>query len=714
MNSGPGGVAWRIMEMTGRRASVGASPRSTTDPMVSLRLFGGASLEGVDGALTGPAAQRHRLALLALLALPPARALTRDKLMALLWPERDAEHARNLLNQSVYVLRKALGEDAIASSGEELRLDTGTVHCDVVAFQEALADGDLERAVDLYTGPFLDGFSLSAAAEFEHWADRERARLADARAQALETLAEAAEARRDMRTAVTWWKDRAAHDPYDSRVALRLMHALVAAGNPAGALRHASEHERLLREELALEPPADIAALADRLRREPVPPVQRSRPDEQETGERAPAAAASSGARVTPSAAPDPALSPPTGAPRSEGLGSPIRYAVAVLLLAAGAVLAATQLGLGSSDARTSEAESSIDVDRVADEVADAVERRLGGNGSGRRPEDATAVPAAREFFRRGNDPSVLRSDSAARQALADCKEAVALDSMYAAAWACVARMRMRVSTKPGTGRTPAEMHGAAEEAALKAVALNDSLAEAHAVLGWVRMAELDFDAAEEKMERAVELDPDNSLLHQWLVAVYLWTKGPAAALDAAERGLALDSASASANAEYARALAANGRCDDAIAWIQRELQALPSPLLRVPGIIARCHARHGRWEHAIAVLRTLPDHETSPHTQGLRGYFHARAGHTGEALRIRRELEDRWRNTGIGSFPVAMVWAGLGDADQVYEWLDRAIRDRSLAVVPIGPESWSMVLEPLRGDPLLEDLRERFGLPAL
>jgi len=232
--------------------------------MFSLEFFGGASIEGASGAVAGPATQRHRIALLALLST--ARAASRDKLGAYLWPERDSENARKLLNQAVHALRRALGPDAILSAGDELRLGSSVVRCDVATFEAALAAGELERAVGLYSGPFLDGFHLGSAPEFEHWVERERQRLAGAYARALEQLAEAAEARDDAASAVEWWKARAAHDPYDSRVAFELMRAQVAAGNPVGALQHAAIHVRFLDEELGTEPGPEVLALAERLR----------------------------------------------------------------------------------------------------------------------------------------------------------------------------------------------------------------------------------------------------------------------------------------------------------------------------------------------------------------------------------------------------------------------------------------------------------------
>jgi TolB-like protein/DNA-binding SARP family transcriptional activator len=239
--------------------------------LFSLKLFGGASVEGPAGALTGRAGQRHRLALLALLAGSGGSGVSRDKLIAYLWPEGGEERGRHLLSNSVYMLRQALGEDALGGAGDVVRLDASRVCCDVREFEDAIGRGELERAVALYTGPFLDGFFLADAPEFERWATRERERLAAVYARALESHAERAETERNFTTAAEWWKARAAHDPLDSRVALRLMRALEAAGNRAGALQLASVHQRLLQEELGLQLTPEIAELVDGLRREQAP-----------------------------------------------------------------------------------------------------------------------------------------------------------------------------------------------------------------------------------------------------------------------------------------------------------------------------------------------------------------------------------------------------------------------------------------------------------
>lgn len=203
--------------------------------MFVLRLFGGARIENEAGVITGGAAQRHRLALLALLTIALPRGLTREKLIGYLWPEGDTDHARNLLNQAVHAVRQALGAEVLLSIGDELRLNPAVVKSDVAAFAEGLATGDLEGAVDRYEGPFLDGFFLERSVEFEHWLVQTREQLEREYARALQGLAKAAENLGDFSAAAEWWRRLLALDRYSERAVLGLMVALEAAGDRAGA-----------------------------------------------------------------------------------------------------------------------------------------------------------------------------------------------------------------------------------------------------------------------------------------------------------------------------------------------------------------------------------------------------------------------------------------------------------------------------------------------
>jgi len=156
--------------------------------MFRLTTFGGVAIEGETGPISGRASLRRRLALLVLLAASRDRGVPRDKLLAYLWPERDADHGRHSLSQLVHAIRRELGADAITVGVDDLRLNRSCIWTDIGAFDDAIAEGQLETAIALYVGPFLDGFFLSEAIEFERWADAERARVAGEYAAARKLL----------------------------------------------------------------------------------------------------------------------------------------------------------------------------------------------------------------------------------------------------------------------------------------------------------------------------------------------------------------------------------------------------------------------------------------------------------------------------------------------------------------------------------------------
>ena len=236
--------------------------------MFILKLLGGASVERSGTPVPGRAARGHRLALLALLAR--GRPLSRDRVLALLYPESDTDRGRRALSDTLYLLRGALGEEVLLAPGDELRLNPDVIRSDVAEFERLLDEGRREEAVRGYTGPFLDGFHLAESAEFEQWVDGERDRLGARYSEALERLAEGSEGSGEWSAAVAWWRRLAVLEPANGRIALRLMLALDAAGDRAGALQHARVHSALLKEEYDAEPDPEMVALTERLRREPV------------------------------------------------------------------------------------------------------------------------------------------------------------------------------------------------------------------------------------------------------------------------------------------------------------------------------------------------------------------------------------------------------------------------------------------------------------
>jgi DNA-binding SARP family transcriptional activator/TolB-like protein len=242
-----------------------------------LRLLGRLALEDGPGLSEGAAARRRSLALLAVLAAAGSHGIPRDKILLYLWPESDTRRARNSLHQTLYAIRRQLGQDAVLAGIPNLQLNPAYFTCDLWEFEAALARDALDEAIGRYGGSFLDGFTLPDLPEFEQWVEEERARLARRLAEALESSAARASREGWHRLAVERWEALARLDSLSARPALGLMRAYIAAGNRAGALEFARDYEERVRQELGTAPDDAILTLAEQLRNRPTTPIQSPR-----------------------------------------------------------------------------------------------------------------------------------------------------------------------------------------------------------------------------------------------------------------------------------------------------------------------------------------------------------------------------------------------------------------------------------------------------
>jgi serine/threonine-protein kinase len=234
--------------------------------MFTLRLLGGVSLAGPSGPLSGRAVQRRQLALLALLGGSRTGSLSRDKITALLWPESPSKSARSSLSDALHILTKALGEDAVLHTGDGLLLNPEAVWCDVQVFSSSLKAGEWAEALSLYAGPFLDGFHLSGAEEFERWVDGERDWLEREARKAASALAREKEEAGELAAAVSWTRRAMALSPHDETALRELMRLLTAAGDRSAAVEAYEAFTRNLELDLELEPSAETVAMARNVR----------------------------------------------------------------------------------------------------------------------------------------------------------------------------------------------------------------------------------------------------------------------------------------------------------------------------------------------------------------------------------------------------------------------------------------------------------------
>ena len=218
-----------------------------------LILLGGGRLERNGAAHGGRSAQRRRVALLALLASVRGKTLSRDWIVARLWPEADADSARRNLNEAVYVIRKEHGEGVIEGRGDDLAIGASHLTCDLWDFEGAFIEQRWEACLAAYGGPFLDGVHISDAPEFERWCDEQRTVCGDRFARACLAWGDALALRGDQDRAVEVWRRFVAQDALSATAVLRLARSLSANGDRAAALHVIGQHEQLLRSQLETE-----------------------------------------------------------------------------------------------------------------------------------------------------------------------------------------------------------------------------------------------------------------------------------------------------------------------------------------------------------------------------------------------------------------------------------------------------------------------------
>ena len=212
--------------------------------------------------------QPKRVALLLYLVMEGRRApVSRDRLLALFWPESDETRARNALSQSLHQLRRSLGADVIESHGASaVQVRAEALWCDAAAFDEAAGRGDSDLALDLYRGDFCPGLNASGSVDLEHWLDQERGQLRRVAFDAARTLARKAADSGDLVTATRNAHRALLMHPDDEEDIRSLLLLLECSGDATGALRAYDDFARRLKAELDADPEPGTVRLAEAIR----------------------------------------------------------------------------------------------------------------------------------------------------------------------------------------------------------------------------------------------------------------------------------------------------------------------------------------------------------------------------------------------------------------------------------------------------------------
>jgi len=242
-----------------------------------------------------------------------------------------------------------------------------------------------------------------------------------------------------------------------------------------------------------------------------------------------------------------------------------------------------------------------------------------------------------------------------------------------------------------------------------KAIALDDSLAEAHASLAWsVFIYDWNWDGANLEFRRAIDLDPQCATAHQWYAFLLASQRHLDDALVEAHTAMELDPASVSVRRSLAHVYYYARRYDRAVHHIERAIAQDPTAgeSHRLLGLFLALQEQFEESERVLREAQGLPGAGTYP--LATLGYVLARAGRTGEARTILAQLEDRARRGYISPVAFAMIYLGLGDRSRVFDAMERMHAERRgwLAYLTVNP-----VLDPLRDDPRLPAMVRRMGL---
>jgi len=241
---------------------------------VRLRTLGCFSITSEGDGFPAASGQPVRSALLLLLALE--REITREKAMALLWPESDDTHARQALRQTLYLLRRDLGIEWLESDQKRL-LATPQLVSDAGELIVAADSGDHEGVAALFRGPFLAGTNLVESQPFQLWCDQWRGRLDRLHRQSRRAVIEARVAGGNAEAALDAAREWLELDPLEDEALHRMLELLVRLERRSEAIREFRRFETLLEAE-GLTPLDQTLALVDRIQDEGrgVPPLSAS------------------------------------------------------------------------------------------------------------------------------------------------------------------------------------------------------------------------------------------------------------------------------------------------------------------------------------------------------------------------------------------------------------------------------------------------------
>ena len=347
----------------------------------------------------------------------------------------------------------------------------------------------------------------------------------------------------------------------------------------------------------------------------------------------------------------------------------------------------------------------------IAKEITGNLRLKLSGPEQSRLAKHYTENAEAYQLYLKGRFYWNKRTEEGVRKGIEYFQQAIEKDPTYALAYTGIADCYSLETLHIDVGSlSPSEAAPKAKAAAMKALELDDTLAEAHTSLAFIKLNfDWDWTGAEREFKRAIELNPNYSNAHHWY-SHYLMAMGRIEeSLAESKRALELDPLSLIMNVHLGWHYLNAHQYDLAIEQLSKALEMDPNFGMG-HWYLGLADAQKERYSEAEDEMRKAKELlKDSMATEADTGYVYAVSGKKDQALKVIDELKELSKRRYVSSYHVAMIYLGLKEKDQAFEWLENAYRERSDLLVYLKVEPR---LESVRSDQRFTDLVRRVGLP--
>ncbi|MEO8435421.1 MAG: tetratricopeptide repeat protein [Pyrinomonadaceae bacterium] len=361
--------------------------------------------------------------------------------------------------------------------------------------------------------------------------------------------------------------------------------------------------------------------------------------------------------------------------------------------------------------------------EEISQEISGKLRLRLSGEERKRLAKRYTENTDAYHFYLKGRYYTNRRTPEWIEKGIEQFQQAIALDPKYALARAGLADAYAFFASSTGE-RPPREWYPKAKEEALKALKLDDALAEAHTSLGFFRLLyDWDFDEAGREFKRAIELNPGSANAHDGYSFYFKATGQHEKAIRACLHVKQVEPLSLFARVSLGWAYYFARHFDLAIEQHRKALEMDPRFTFAYWNL-GMALAQQNKMDEAVAAFRQAETHSSGGLTfKAHLGYACARAGQREEAERIITELSELSQSDGsadgqaihggryVSPYYPAIIYLGLNEMDKAFAYLESACEERSgfMAFAKVEP-----MLDPLRSDPRFVELERRVGIKQM